>query len=103
MAPYSYSFTVYVNYTRPWRLTYSGQMNVGESNPTNVTGMHTGTGYYSTSVTPSGLDNRMLYLCAQARKLDGSSSTLFLSVNSLYPKNASTPYGSVSFCGRVAP
>ena len=51
----------------------------------------------------SGLNNMMLTLCAQAQKLDSTNSTLLLSINSLYPKNTPTPYGSVSFCGGVAP
>jgi hypothetical protein len=54
-------------------------------------------------VTLAGLNNRMLTLCARAQKLDASNSTLFLSINSLYPKNISAPYGSVSACGGVAP
>lgn len=103
VAPYSYSFPISVNYTGPWRLTYTGQTNVGESNPTNVTEARTGSGYYQVQVTLAGLNNRMLTICAQAQKLDASNSTLFLSINSLYPKNTSAPYGSVSACGGVAP
>jgi len=103
VAPYSSTFTISVNYTGPWKLTYSGQTNVGESNPSNVTSTSTGMGYVSVPVTLAGLNNRMLTLCAQAQKLDASSSTLFLSIDSLYPKNTSMPYGSVSACGGVVP
>jgi hypothetical protein len=101
VVPYSYSFTISVNYAGPWRLTYTGQTNAGESNPTNVTGTRTGTGNISASVTLGGLNNRMLTLCARAEKLDASNSTPFLSI--FYPKNTSTPFGSVSTCGTVAP
>jgi hypothetical protein len=45
VAPYSHSLPISVNYTGHWRLTYSGQTNVGESNPTNVTGTRTGSGH----------------------------------------------------------
>ena len=103
MAPYGYTFSVSVNYTGPWRLAYTGQTNVGEPNPANVTGSWTGSGYYSTQVTLGGLNNRMLTLCAQAQKLDGSDSTLFLSIFPPYPNNTSIPFGSVWDCGSVAP
>ena len=103
VAPYSYTFTISLNYSGPWRLTYSGQTNVGESNPSNVTSTSSGTGYFSVLVTLSGSNNRMLTPRAQAQKLDASSSTLFLSIGSLYPKNTSMPYSSVSTWGGVAP
>jgi hypothetical protein len=103
VAPYSNTFTISVNYTGPWRLHYSGQTNVGEANPFNVTGTRTGTGNFSEPVTLSGLNNRMLTICAQAQKLDASSSTLLLSIVPLSPKNTSTPFGTVSACGAVAP
>jgi len=101
VAPYSYSFTVSVNYTGPWKLTYHGQINVGESNPTNVSGTRTGTGYFSVPVTHSGLNNRVLALCAQAQKLDASNRTLVLAITG--HNQTSLPYGSTSTCGGVAP
>jgi len=101
VAPYSYTFTIAVNYTGRWGLNYTGQTDVGESNPYNVTGTHTGTGYFTVSATLSGLNTRMLTICAHAQKLDSSTSTLFLNI--FYPKNTSTPNGIVSTCGTVAP
>ena len=101
--PYSYSFAISVNYTGQWKLNYSGQTNVGESNPYNVTGTHTGSGDSTFSVTLSGLNNRMLYVCATAQKLDATNSTLYLSIGSIYPKNTSVPDGSVFVCAGVAP
>lgn len=101
VAPYSYTFTIAVNYTGRWSLNYTGQTNVGEANPYNVTGTHTGTGAFTVPATLSGLNTRMLTICAHAQKLDASTSTLFLSI--FYPKNTSTPYGTVSTCGTVAP
>lgn len=103
IAPYSNTFTISLSYAGPWKLNYTGQTNVGESNPYNMTGTRTGSGNYSVSVTLSGLDSRMLTLCAKAQKLDASNSTLLLSIGAIYPKNASSPYGTVSFCGAVAP
>jgi len=103
IAPYSNTFTISVNYTGQWSLNYSGLTNVGEANSYNVTGTHTGTGYFTIPVTLSGLNSRMLTVCAQAQKLDASNSTLFLRVGPLYPKNTSAPYGTVSACGTVAP
>jgi hypothetical protein len=103
IAPYSYTFKVSVNYTGSWRLNYSGQTDVGESNAYNITGTYTGRGNFSVPVTLSGLNSRMLTVCAQAQKLDGSGSPLSLGIDTLFPKNVSTPYGSVSTCGGVAP
>jgi len=103
VAPYSYTFTIAVNYTGRWSLNYTGQTNVGEANAYNVTGTHTGTGAFTVPATLSGLNTRMLTICAHAQKLDASDSTLFLSIGPLYPKNTSTPYGNVSTCGSVAP
>ena len=103
VAPYSNTFTISVNYTGQWSLNYSGLTNVGEANPYNVTGTHTGTGYFTVPVTLSGLNSRMLTVCAQAQKLDASNATIFLSVGPLYPKNTSAPHGTVSECGTVAP
>jgi hypothetical protein len=103
VAPYTYTFTIAVNYTGRWSLNYTGQTNVGEANPYNVTATHTGTGAFTVPATLSGLNTRMLTICAQAQKLDASNWTLLLSIDSLYPKNTSTPYGTVSACGAVAP
>jgi hypothetical protein len=98
---YSSTFTISVNYTGPWRLTYQGYASGGESNPTNVKGNLTGTGPYSRPVTLSGPDNNGLTLCATAEKLDGSSSTLTLTVTG--SSETSVPYGSTSYCGGVYP
>jgi len=103
VAPYSYTFTIAVNYTGRWSLNYTGQTNVGEADPYNVTGTDAGTGYFTVPITLSGSNTRMLTICAHAQKLDASGSTLFLSIGSLSPKNTSTPYGALSTCGSVAP
>lgn len=102
LATYSYTFTLSVNYSGPWKLSYRGYNSVGvRSNPTNVSGSYTGTGFYSRNVTLSGLNNSGLTLCAQAQKLDSSNSTLILKVTGY--NETSLPYGSTSYCGGVVP
>jgi len=98
---YSYTFTISVNYTGSWRLTYQGYDSMGESNPTNANGNLTGTGLHSQSVTLSGPNDNSLTLCATAQKLDASSSTLILTITGY--NETSLPYGSTSYCGGVVP
>ena len=101
IAPYSYTFTISVNYNGPWKMSYHGETNVGEANETMITGNRTGNGFYSTPVTLAGLNDEWLTLCAQAQKLDASNSTLILTVTG--SNETSLPYGSVSYCGGVVP
>jgi len=96
---YSSAFTISVNYTGSWRLTYQGYANGG--GPTNVNGNLTGSGLYSLLVTLSGPNNNGLTLCATSQKLDGSNSTLTLTVTG--SSETSLPYGSTSYCGGVYP
>jgi hypothetical protein len=101
LAIYSYTFTLSVNYTGPWKVTYQGYNSLGKSNPINVSGSRSGTGYFSIPITLSGLNNNGLTLCAQAQKLDASNSTLILTVTG--HNETSVPYGTVSYCGGVVP
>jgi hypothetical protein len=101
LATYSYTFTISVNYSGPWMLTYQGYNSLGKYNPLNVSGNFTGSGFYSKDVTLSGLNNSGLTLCAWAQKLDGSNSTLILMVTGY--NETSLPYGSTSYCGGVVP
>jgi len=98
---YNYTFTVSVNYTGPWKLTYLGYNNLGKTNPTNVSGSYTGSGFFAKNVTMTSVNTGGLSLCATAQKLDGSSSTLILTVTGY--NETSLPYGSVSYCGGVVP
>lgn len=101
---YSYPFTLSVNYSGPWRLSYQGYLSsfgYGKAIPTNVTGSHSGTGFYSKNITLSGPGNYGLELCASAQKLDGSGSSLILKITGR--NETSLPYGSVTYCGGVAP
>ncbi len=81
--------------------SYQGYASGGESNPTNAKGNLTGSGPYSRPVTLSGPNTNGLYLCATAQKLDGSNSTLTLTVTG--SSETSLPYGSTSYCGGVYP
>jgi hypothetical protein len=99
---FSYTFTISVNYTGPWTLTYEGCSGMSTcSPPTPVMGSLNGTGYYSKPVTLTGPDSSGLELCAQAQKLDGSGNILILTVTGY--NETSVPYGSVSYCGGVVP
>jgi hypothetical protein len=55
VSTYSYTFTLSVNYSGPWKLTYQGYNSLGEFNPTDVSGSYNGTGFFSTPVTISGI------------------------------------------------
>jgi hypothetical protein len=101
LATYSYTFTLSINYTGPWKLSYEGYNSLGESNPINVSGNDTGSGFYSKAVTLSGSNDNGLTLCATAQKLDGSDSTLILTVTG--HNQTALPYGSTSYCGGVVP
>ena len=89
---YSYTFTISVNYTGPWKLTYQGN---------NVSGNNAGSGFFSKAVTLSDLNTKWLTLCATAQKLDGSYKTLTLTVTG--HNETSLPYGVTSYCGGVVP
>jgi hypothetical protein len=102
LANYSYTFTVSVNYSGPWKLTYQGYSCIAcSSNSLNVGGNITGNGLYSKSVILTGPNNNGLTLCATAQKLDGSNLTLILTVTGY--NETSLPYGSTSYCGGVVP
>jgi hypothetical protein len=100
-ANYSYTFTISVNYTGPWRLTYQGYASMAESNPTNANGNLTGNGPYSRPVTLAGPNNNGLTLCATAQKLDASDATLTVIVTG--SNSISAPDGSVTYRGGVVP
>ena len=101
ITPYNYTFTLSVNYTGPWKVSYQGYNSLGRSNPTNVSGNYSGAGFNSMTITLRGLSNNGLTLCAQAQKLDASNAILTLTVTG--HNETSLPYGVVSYCGGVVP
>jgi hypothetical protein len=101
LATYNYTFTISVNYTGPWKLSYQGYNSLGNSDQADVSGNDTGTGLFYKAVTLHGPDDNGLTLCATAQKLDGSNGTLILTVTGY--NETSLPYGSTSYCGGVVP
>jgi|SRR5271157_957307 len=98
---YNYTFTIYVNYTGSWRLTYNGTNNVGESDAYSFNKTLSGAGNFAVSVPLSGMNNQGLETCAKAQKLDSSNSTLVLTLEAT--RQTSLPYGSTSICATVVP
>lgn len=92
LATFNYTFTISVNYTGPWKLSYQGN---------DARGNDTGSGFFSKAVTLSGPNNNFLTLCATAQKLDASNSILILTVTG--SNETALPYGSTSYCGGVVP
>ena len=89
---YSATFTISINYSGPWKLTYEGN---------DVSGNDTGRGFFSEGVTLSDLTTNWLRLCATAQKMDGSNDTLILTVTG--HNETSLPYGATSYCGGAVP
>ena len=106
---YSYDFTIIVNYTGAWTVTYYGYRNPGPSvgssgftpNGSYLQKNINGTGNYTTSATLSGADTQGLTLCASATKLDSSNSTLTISIGR--SNSTSQPYGTTYICTGVVP
>lgn len=101
LATYSYTFTVTVSYTGPWKLMHQGYISLGSSNPTNVTRSDSETRFYSQPITLRGLNNDALTLCAQAQKLENSCDTLVPTVTE--SNETSVPFGTATYLGGVAP
>ena len=82
--PKGETFTLAVNYTGNWRVTYQGYNAAAysdcySSSTQTLNGSYDGTGFNSRNFTVDGQGNGWT-LCAQAQKSDGSSSVLFLSL-----------------------
>lgn len=95
---FNQTFTIVVNYTGPWGASYQGYL--GSSQPVESGSFygHTDT---SESVTVTGwTDSQQVSLCAEAQKLDSSSSTLVIGI--LPPVNVtnetSLAYGTAKIC-----
>jgi len=101
IALYSYTFAIFVNYTGRWMVNYTGYNSGGLPAPILVNGTYTGVGPYSKSVTLTGYNNQFLTLCATAQKLDPGNAILVLTVTG--SNETSAQYGSVTYCGGVAP
>jgi hypothetical protein len=101
------NFTVSVNYTGSWIVTYQGynedcytyQIHAFTCNPDSQTlsGSYDGSGLNSRNITVTGQENGWT-LCAQAQKPDASSSTLDLEVSDGPRNQTSLPFGTASTC-----
>ena len=106
---YSYTFSIQVNYSGDWKLTYWGSHLAGcPPSPSDVSGYYlsrtlSGQGSSTMSVTLSGASNQGLSLSALAQKLDSSNATLVLDVNNVGHNSTSLPYGSAYSCSAVVP
>lgn len=82
-------------------MTYLGYNNLGQTNPTNVSGSYTGSGFFAKNVTMTSVVTGGLTLCATAQKLDSSNNTLIVTVTG--SNETSVPYGSTSYCASAVP
>jgi hypothetical protein len=98
---YSSDFTISISYAGPWKVNYTGYNNGGPPGHEIASGSFSGTGNGSRSVILTGLNNHFLFLCATAQELDDSNSTLTISVTG--SNQTSVAFGSVTYCGGVAP
>jgi hypothetical protein len=105
---YSYTFQVSFNYTGSWRASYYGFHSVGMPfSPLDWIGNYTGGSFSGNGnsvqpVTLSGPNTNGLTICVQAEKLDSSSSTLTMGIDSR-TNSTSLPSGYVSLCSAVVP
>jgi hypothetical protein len=94
------NFTLSVNYTGQWGLTYQGYNCSGAGCGIATTiGSYNGTGFLSATVTVEGTANGWT-LCAQAQKLDPSNQTLELKVGSV-ENSTGVSHGSTSGCTQL--
>jgi hypothetical protein len=102
--PNGETFTLAVNYTGNWRVTYQGYNAAacsdcyGSSTQT-LNGSYDGSGFNSRNFTVGGQGNGWT-LCAQAQKSDASSSVLFLNVSGAL-NETSLAFGTASACSQA--
>jgi len=101
------NFTVSVNYTGPWTVTYQGYnedcynyqppRTTCNSDSQTLSGNYDGSGFSSRNITVGGQENGWTF-CAQAQKSDASRSTLILEVSNGPRNETSLPFGTASTC-----
>jgi hypothetical protein len=99
--PGGQTFTLSVNYTGPWRVTYQGYNAAACSDcygngTQTLSGSYDGSGFNSRNITVSGQANGWT-LCAQAQKSDASGSVLTIDVSGVR-NETSLPFGSTLVC-----
>lgn len=101
--PNGQTFTLLVNYTGSWRVTYQGYNAAACSDCFNnstqtLNGSYDGSGFNSRNVTVGGQANGWT-LCAQAQKSDASGLVLILQVSGA-GNQTSLPFGTTSACSQ---
>ncbi len=92
------NFTLSVNYTGQWEVFYQGWNCIGKDCGAMTTnGSYTGDGFSSGTITVQGSDNGWT-LCAQAKKLDTSSSSAITLTIGGAVNSTTLALGSVSAC-----
>jgi len=97
------SFTIYINYSGSWQVSYQGYNSQIQQYPTNDSGVFSGSGSTMRTETVTGNISNGLSLCATAKKLDSSNQTLSLTVDQSPSQKLSSTSGSVTVCGGVVP
>ena len=93
------NWTVSVSYTGPWGVTYQGWLGDQTSGQLVVSGSFYGNTTGSKTINVSGTTDYGITVCAEAQKLDSSTSTLTVSI---LPPNVtnqtSAAYGTAETC-----
>jgi hypothetical protein len=91
------TFSLSVDYSGPWGLSYQGYLGDGSGLPIE-SGNFFGHGFgWNSSVTVSGIDEYGVTACAEAQKLDSSNATLGLILQG-NANMTSLPYGTTKVC-----
>lgn len=91
------NFTISVTYTGPWGLTYQGYLGDSQSGQPVTSGNFYGHTSANETVAVAGVSTVGTTICAEAQKLDSSSSTLALSIASS-SNQTSVAYGMTKVC-----
>ncbi len=93
------NWTISVSYTGPWGVTYQGWLGDQTSGQLVVSGSFYGNTTASKTINVSGTTDYGITVCAEAQKLDSSTSTLTVSI---LPPNVSNEtsaaYGTARTC-----
>jgi len=91
------SYTISVTYAGPWGMTYAGYLGGSPSGQPVIFGSFYGHTSTNETVTVAGVTTSGTSICAQAQRLDASSSTLVLSIASS-SNQTSVAYGTTRVC-----
>jgi hypothetical protein len=93
------NWTISVSYTGPWGVTYPGWLGDQTSGQPIVSGSFYGNNTVSKTFNVSGTTDFGITVCAEAQKLDSSTSTLTVSILPTNVTNqTSAAYGTTKTC-----